>query len=162
MLFKRLWMKWRLASITSFLVLLFILGCGNSGSIAEPMSPTASKPDPVVTKKVSTGSVQSSNTDPLDGETIFAGLGGCGACHTIEGLTVGGVGPELTHIGTDAGSRKPGLSASKYIEESIRSPEAFVAEGVERAMPGLMTSGITAHLTDGQVEALVEFLMSKK
>ena len=155
-------MKWHLALMISSLALFFILGCGDSGTIASPISPIVSKSEPVVTKKVSTSPVQNSNINPLDGETIFAGLGGCGACHTIEGLTVAGVGPELTHIGTDSASRKPGLSPREYIEESIRSPEVFVAEGVERAMPGLMTSGITAHLTDGQVDALVDFLVSKK
>ena len=157
-------MNWYLVSVASLFMLIFVVGCGTSESSVQPPIPSTpiSKPAPIVTNQVDSVSSQDAQNDSLEGEEIFSGLGGCGACHTIEGLTTGGVGPELTHIGTDATSRKAGLSASEYIEESIRSPEAFVPEGVERAMPGLMTSGITAHLTDGQIEALVKFLVSKK
>lgn len=88
--------------------------------------------------------------------------GGCGACHTIEDVAVGMVGPDLTYIGSEAASRKPGMSAEDYIRESIKNPEAFIAEGVERAMPGLMTSALTSNLTDEQVDGLVAFLLEQK
>lgn len=96
------------------------------------------------------------------GEEIFSGIGGCGACHTINGITVGVVGPDLTIIGTDASGRQSGVSAEDYLTESIRDPEAFVAEGVDRAIPGVMTKAITANLTDQQVEALVQFLSAQR
>jgi hypothetical protein len=44
---------------------------------------------------------------------------GCGGCHTLEGLSVGIVGPGLTQIGTVAATRVPGQSAEEYIHESI-------------------------------------------
>lgn len=94
------------------------------------------------------------------GQALFNGS--CMACHTIEGISTGQVGPDLSHIGTDAAGRKPGVSASAYITESIREPEAFVAEGVERAIPGIMTAAITAGLSDDDVAALVEFLLAQK
>ena len=72
------------------------------------------------------------------------------------------VGPDLSHLGTDAAERKPGMSAEDYIFESIRDPEAFVAPGVPRAIPGIMTAGITAGLSDDEVNALVDFLMAQK
>ena len=72
------------------------------------------------------------------------------------------VGPDLTHIGTDAATRQDGVSAQDYIAESIRQPEAFVAEGVERSIPGVMTSALTASLSDGEVDALVEFLLTQE
>ena len=53
------------------------------------------------------------------GQVIFTGAGGCSACHTIEGISAGLVGPDLTHIGTDAGTRRPGVSLSPY---EIRKP----------------------------------------
>jgi cytochrome c oxidase subunit 4 len=96
------------------------------------------------------------------GQSIFTGKGGCAACHTIEGISTGAVGPDLTHIGTEAADRKPDASAREYIHESIREPEAFVASGVERAVPGIMTSALTASLSDAEVEALVEFLLAQK
>ena len=74
----------------------------------------------------------------------------------------GRLGPDLTHIGTDAASRKPGTDAQSYIFESIREPEAFVAAGVERANPGIMTRGITAGLSDDEVEQITDFLLEQK
>ena len=96
------------------------------------------------------------------GQGLFSGSAGCAGCHTIEGVSAGLVGPDLTKAGADAASRKSGMSARDYIEESIRDPEAFVADGVERAMAGVMTKAITAGLTDEQVEALVDFLAGQK
>ena len=96
------------------------------------------------------------------GQGLFTGAGGCLACHTIEGISQGLVGPDLTYIGTDASGRISGVSAEDYLIESIRNPEAFVAEGVERAIPGLMLAAVTANLTDQQVEALVQFLLAQQ
>ena len=96
------------------------------------------------------------------GQELFAGAGGCAACHTVEGVSAGVVGPDLSHLGTDAGSRKPGTSARAYVEESIRSPEAFVASGVERSIPGIMTSALTGNLNDEQIASLVEFLLAQE
>ena len=88
----------------------------------------------------------------------------CVTCHAITGIpeAVGLLGPDLTHIGTDAATRQAGVSAAEYIEMSIREPESFVPEGVERATPGLMLTAITAGLTDADVDALVEFLLAQK
>jgi cytochrome c2 len=97
-----------------------------------------------------------------DGQAIFTGVGICYTCHTIEGVSEGLIGPDLTHIGTDAATRQTGVSARDYITESIRQPEAFVAEGVERATPGLMTTALTANLSDREVSALVEFLLTQE
>ena len=88
----------------------------------------------------------------------------CFTCHTIEGLSgaTGLLGPDLTNIGTDAANRQPGVSAEDYLRQSITEPEAFVAEGVERAVPGLMLTALTAGLTDEDVDALVAFLLEQK
>ena len=88
----------------------------------------------------------------------------CYTCHMIEGVpeAVGLLGPDLTHIGTEAATRQPGVSAEEYLALSIREPESFVAEGVERAIPGLMLTAITAGLTDEDVDALVAFLLEQK
>ncbi|PKB78299.1 MAG: hypothetical protein BZY88_19205 [SAR202 cluster bacterium Io17-Chloro-G9] len=96
------------------------------------------------------------------GQALFAGGGGCGGCHTVDGVTAGVVGPDLSHLGTDAATRKPGMNARDYIEESIRNPEAFVATGVPGAIKGVMTSGITSGLNDEQVASLVEFLLAQE
>ena len=86
----------------------------------------------------------------------------CSTCHTIEGESVGLIGPDLTHIGTDGATRVPGMSAGAYIRESISDPEGFVPVGVDRALAGLMTEAIVGGLTDGEVDALVAFLLEQK
>jgi hypothetical protein len=77
-------------------------------------------------------------------------------------VAAGLIGPDLTHIATDAANRKPGMSARDYIRESIRDPEVFVPTGVDRATAGLMTNSITQGLTDDQVDALVAFLLERE
>ncbi len=88
----------------------------------------------------------------------------CNTCHRIEGISDGLVGPDLTNIGTDAATRKPGMSAAEYLAESITDPEGFMCpQEVPRCgTPGLMTHAITENLTGEQVDALVEFLLQQK
>ena len=156
------------------LALLLLIGIGYLGvTLAlpseEPLArtpPPSPAPPPAATGSPPETSVETfmgreTNLVALGVET-FTGDGGCSACHTVEGISAGLVGPDLTHIGTDAATRKPCVSAEAYIRESIREPDAFVAEGVARAIPGLMTSAITANLSDDQVAALVEFLLAQK
>jgi len=138
----------------------------------EVAEPSSGKEVPEVSQPEETGETPSQEPAPetegdapdlvAKGQAIFTGSGGCLACHTIEGISAGVVGPDLTHIGTDAAERKPGVSARDYLTEAIREPEAFVAEDVERAIPGLMTRAITAGLSDDEVTALVEFLLAQK
>lgn len=105
------------------------------------------------------------------GREIFLGQrgtvnfpGSCAACHTIANVpgAVGMIGPDLSHIGTEAANRKPGMSAEDYITESIEDPEAFVPTGVERAIPGLMTEAVVTSLSEDEVQALVAFLIAQK
>ena len=98
------------------------------------------------------------------GQDVFLAKGTCGTCHMITGIAPGGVGPDLNRIGSEAATRKPGLSAAAYIEESIRSPEVFVAEGVANALPGLMTQVLidSLGLTDEEIASLVEFLLEQQ
>ena len=86
----------------------------------------------------------------------------CFHCHKIDGIpeAAGLIGPDHTHVGRDAVTRVPGMSAEDYLRESIVNPELRVAEGVERATPGLMTTAIVGGLTDEQVDALVAFLLT--
>ena len=154
-------------------VLFLIAGCGGG---QEAPSPTAGQPAAPASgssggtdttapagTEAGAGEAASDPGDPLvsRGKEIFESSF-CSTCHIVEGVTKGRVGPDLTHIGTDGASRKPGFSAEEYIFESIRDPEAFVAEGVERAFPGTMTKDITDEYSDEEVAALVAFLSAQK
>lgn len=96
--------------------------------------------------------------DPIARGRIVYESSGCGACHTIDGLSNGVVGPNLTQIGTIAETRIPGMSATEYIKESIVNPSAYLVEGYDDLM--LKTFGET--LTEEQLSDLVEFLLAQK
>lgn len=146
------------------LVLILITACGGAAPAPTATSAPPATPAPTATTApaATTPPTTGNGGGELDGQAIFTGAGGCGACHIVEGISIGQVGPDLTHIGTDAASRKPGMSAEEYIIESIRMPDAFVPEGVERAIPGLMVPALTANLSDADIDALVEFLLAQK
>ena len=124
------------------------------GTIAK----TPAKPaDPVVSPPASpaTGDVSA-------GLELYVGTGGCAACHTIEGVqgAVGVIGPDHTHIGSEAANRIPGYSAEQYLRESILEPDAFIEEGYT---PGLMAPLVAAaNLSDADVDALVAFLLAQQ
>jgi mono/diheme cytochrome c family protein len=62
---------------------------------------------------------------------------GCVACHTIKGVSTGSVGPNLSAIGTEAGtiiqsagyksSQGKAKTAEEFIQESIMNPNAYIA-----------------------------------
>ena len=100
------------------------------------------------------------------GQQVFIGAGGCSACHTIEGVTAGILGPDLTHVASTAGGRIPGLSAEEYIRESILEPDAYTVtaadEGIDQDFTvGLMQATMAGIvLSDEDVENLVEYLLT--
>jgi cytochrome c551/c552 len=94
--------------------------------------------------------------NPQNGAQLFVSKG-CSGCHKIADIqgAVGQVGPELTHVGTVAASRKPGLDAEAYIRESVRQPAAFLAPGFPNDMPMLPVS-------DAELDNLVAMLLAHK
>ncbi|MDE3102796.1 MAG: cytochrome c [Chloroflexota bacterium] len=94
-------------------------------------------------------------TEPIPrGRQLFGQLG-CSNCHTIDGQG-GHVGPDLTHIGTTAATRRAGMSAEDYIRQSILDPGAYVVPGYNDVMP----RGFGQRLSPSDLDALVTFLLS--
>lgn len=94
-------------------------------------------------------------TDPLErGEQLYRQKD-CQSCHLVEGRG-GSLGPELTHIGTVAGSRAEGVSAGEYIRESLVTPGAYVVPGYNDVMP----RGLVSDLSQADLDALVLYLSS--
>lgn len=94
--------------------------------------------------------------EELFSQTVLEEQAGCTTCHSLEPDDVI-VGPSLATIGADAGNRVEGLSAAAYIEQSILDPQAYVVEGFAAGtMP--TWQGV---LSDSQVDALVEFLLTQ-
>lgn len=59
---------------------------------------------------------------------------GCFLCHTVAG-SGGTRGPDLSHITTIAGNRRPGMSAEDYLRESLLNPSVFVVSPYDNIMP---------------------------
>ncbi len=95
------------------------------------------------------------------GRELFEGPGlgpnlGCDICHSVR-PGVAKVGPSLAGIAEVAGARVPGLSAEEYLRQSILDPNAYIVEGYR---PGQMLGVYRERLDDGQIDALVAYLMS--
>ena len=58
--------------------------------------------------------------DAANGQKLYAGKGGCAACHTIGGRG-GAIGPDLSEIGASR--------SLAYLRESLIAPEAAVPDG---------------------------------
>jgi len=94
-------------------------------------------------------------TEPVArGRQLFRKLD-CGRCHFIDGQG-GRVGPELTHVGTNAERRAPGVSAEDYIRASVLTPGAYIVPGY----PDVMPRGLVRNLSPADLDALVGFLRS--
>ncbi|HLH21017.1 MAG TPA: c-type cytochrome [Chloroflexota bacterium] len=81
---------------------------------------------------------------------------GCGACHTIQGTPLSGtVGPNLSQVGANAGTRAPGVSADDYIRNHILQGSGYQyhAPGFQPVMPPFQ-----GQLTDDQLNTLVAYL----
>ena len=89
------------------------------------------------------------------GEEIFKGKGTCEICHRIG--QKGTRAPDLAGIGA-AAKRKPGMSATAYIVESLLDPGAFQVEGYPNIMPKVDRPPIG--LNRSEIWALTAFLHS--
>jgi mono/diheme cytochrome c family protein len=97
--------------------------------------------------------------DPVArGQQVYSNSG-CAGCHTIEGLSTGIVGSNLTQIGEVAATRKEGYSAEDYIRESITNPNAYVVEGYQS---GIMPQNYSQQLSQQELDDLVAFLLAQK
>lgn len=100
------------------------------------------------------------------GKELFTSQG-CVACHTIAGISQGVVGPNLTDIGVkaEALAQEAGVpDAAAFIRQSIVEPNAFIAPECPTGPcpPGTMPANFGKILTDEQINALVQFLLSQK
>jgi mono/diheme cytochrome c family protein len=104
-----------------------------------------------------TPSAASSDDPVVRGQAVYESSG-CTACHAIEGISVGEVGPALNSIAETAANRVPNLSAEEYIHQSIVDPSAYLVEGYD----DLMLKTFADTLSGTQLEDLVAFLLAQK
>jgi mono/diheme cytochrome c family protein len=95
----------------------------------------------------------------LDGESLFT-VKGCAACHDgPDGISMVGAGPSLARAPTWAGERVEGLSAEEYLEQSMRSPSAFISPAY-RSIGGPNDGMPSLQLSDREIAALVDYLLA--
>ena len=96
-------------------------------------------------------------TEPVARGRQVYGEQSCATCHE-PGLAnlFRPVGPDLSHIGTVAATRRPGVSAEDYVRQSVLDPGAFVVPGYPDSMP----RGFGDRLSRDDLDALVAYLLS--
>ncbi len=90
------------------------------------------------------------------GERIFFGKGTCSVCHTIH--QAGGRGPDLMGVSARAATRKPGMSGTAYLVESLVNPTAFVVPGYPPIMPPATRPPVGLNRTE--LLAVIAYLQS--
>jgi cytochrome c oxidase subunit 2 len=96
-------------------------------------------------------------TEPAARGRQVYGEQSCGTCHE-PGLAnfFRPVGPSLSHIGTVAETRRPGMTAEDYLRQAVLDPGAFVVPGYPDSMP----RGFGDRLSKDDIDALVAYLLS--
>lgn len=136
-----------------------------------PHSPTPSPtseviPSATATAKATPIPVPTLTPRPIagdDAETIILNSG-CGACHRIGELgEAGKVGPNLSNIGTVAGTRLANLNADEYLRQSILEPGAFISSDCPNGpcQDGIMPKDYGSRLSMEQLGILIEFLLKQ-
>jgi cytochrome c2 len=95
-----------------------------------------------------------------NGKSLFAAKG-CPTCHTLKSVpnATGTIGPDLDGVGSRAGTREQGKSAADYIDESIKTPDAFVVPGYPAPSQGGMI--LPVPVSDAERKDLVAFLLTQ-
>lgn len=114
------------------------------------------------------GCSSAQSTDQTDGEvlikqTLLGQAPGCATCHSFDsGVKL--VGPSLAGIATraeavvqDPGYTGSAVTSAEYLRESILDPDAYVSDGF---IKGTMYQDYSAHLTDEQIDALVNYMLT--
>lgn len=125
-------------------LLVFLAACG--GEAAPASSPSGGDG----------GDAQAGEV--LYAQQLIGTQAGCVTCHSLEPDVVL-VGPSLSKIGSEAGSRVSGLSAEEYLKQSILEPDAHLAEGFPA---GIMPASLAGELSEQQVSHLVAYMLLQK
>jgi mono/diheme cytochrome c family protein len=128
----------------------FILNWEATATGQAPQPELLSLPSPISDDPVLRGRAQFNNK-------------GCVACHTIQGFSVGAVGPELTHISTVAQTRVENQTAEEYLHTSILDPSAHIVEECPTgpcADPSAMPANFGELLSEEELADLVAYLLS--
>ncbi len=117
---------------------------------------SADKGIPRVSDELGRGVKRSVETFVKAGEDIFKGK--CANCHYI-GPKADTRCPDLENVGSNAATRKPGMTAKEYFIESLYRPEAYVVKGYPNIMPPVWKPPIA--LSNLETAKVIAFLQSQ-
>jgi mono/diheme cytochrome c family protein len=163
--------------LAPIILLLLLAACGR-GEVVQPVSPTVFVPPRAATATAeareaaeATTQVPSQAVTEADTVTISgdAALGqalfdefqaeasfACATCHLADSEAQL-IGPGLQGVSQRAATRVEGQSAPEYIQNSIRTPDAFVVPGFP---DNLMPRVYGDIFTDEQIDNLIAYLMT--
>jgi mono/diheme cytochrome c family protein len=160
------------AVITSLVVvmgLLFIMvtraNPGLGGESAAASAPTTAPAD-AQARPDEEGQPEAPSEDVLAlGAEVFA-TQGCGACHTLEGVSQGMVGPSLTDLPAVAPDRAAATGvadAAAYVRRSIVAPNDYIVDECPTGPcpPGTMPANFGQVLSNEELDALVQYLLAR-
>ena len=147
-------------------VALFGAACSSDNTpataTARPATPTTaatsvatSTSSPAAATTVPATTTPGGAGDPVKGQAVFNSKG-CAGCHSTGTNTV--VGPGLGGVATKAATRKSGMTAQAYLEESELTPNVYVVAGFTA---GLMPTLWTSKNDDGFVD-IIAYLLTLK
>lgn len=148
-----------LVAISAAVLLVGLLAaCGGNGDDGATTTTTTT---PAATAPADT----SGGTDLVaKGKQIYTTTGLCTTCHANQNIpgAVLELGPDHTHIATEAEGREAGLTVEEYLRRSITEPSAFTTPGWEDSAQLMESTLAAVTLTDADVDALVAFLLTQK
>jgi len=111
------------------------------------------------------------NASPADRGKLVFNANGCGGCHTVEGVSTGSIGPNLSHIATVAADRlkDPNYTGQAkdvpgYLWESIVQPNAYITPQCPTGPcpSGVMPQNFGQSIAQESLTDLVGYLESLK
>ena len=146
-----------LVGISAALLLVGLLAaCGGNGDNSGTTTTTPAATTPADS---------SGGTDLVaQGKAIYTGKGLCTTCHANENIpgAVLELGPDHTHIATEAEGREAGLSVEQYLRRSITEPSAFTSPGWEESAELMESTLAAVELSSSDIDALVAFLLTQE
>ena len=137
------------------------------GELRQPTAEELAQAQPTATSNMVSEPSATATHAPIRGRSADAiwQNAGCGTCHLLPAFDSDGlVGPDLSNIGTVASERVSGMSAVRYLLESIGNPNAFIVpdcpEGSCQA--NIMPATYAQRLSPDQIDTLVTFLLTQK
>ena len=99
------------------------------------------------------------NGDAAKGIQVFGRMP-CLTCHTVSGMNGGppqAAAPTLDHIGTNAATRVPGVTAAQYLRHAVLKPDDLTIPEYHNVMPSF-----SASLSQTDLDNLVAYLLTLK